>query len=145
MSQTTATRPARSVTSSIARRVPGVARVLLGLLFLVTGLNGLLNFLPQPTEPMPDGALAFSIALAQTGYMLQLTSLAQAVAGALLVTKRYVPLALALLAPVVVNIFLFHVFLAPSGMVIAVVVSALEVYLAWTYRNSFRPMLRATA
>lgn len=129
---------------SFTRHFTTVARVLLGLVFTVTGFNGFLQFLPQPTAPMPDGALAFSTSLAETGYMLELTSGTQAITGLLLLAGRFVPLALALLAPVVVNIFLFHVFLAPDGLTIAIVVSALEIGLAWAYRDSFRPMLRAT-
>ena len=67
------------------------------------------------------------------------------VAGLLLVIKRFVPLALTILAPIIVGIFLFHVVLEPSGTPIAVFVAAAEVYLAWTYRNAFKPMLRAAA
>jgi len=75
--------------------------------------------------------------------MLQLISGTELVVGALLLANRFVPLALALLAPVIVNIFLFHVFLAPSTIFMAIVVAALELYLAWSYREAFRPMLAA--
>jgi hypothetical protein len=61
----------------------------------------------------------------------------------LLLVNRFVPLALTLLAPIVVGIFTFHVFLAPSGLVIAIAVAAAEIYLAWAHRDAFRPMLRA--
>jgi hypothetical protein len=61
----------------------------------------------------------------------------------LLVVGRFVPLALAMLAPMVVNIFLFHVFLEPSGTVMALLVVAAEIGLAWAYRDRFRPMLKA--
>jgi uncharacterized membrane protein YphA (DoxX/SURF4 family) len=142
MTATTAQRTTSTV-GSVTRRLPGVGRVLLGALFFVTGLNGFLNFLPQSAEGMSAGALAFSMALAQTGYMLPLTVGVELVAGALLLANRFVPLALALLAPVVVNIFAFHVFLAPEGLSIAIVVAAVEVWLAWTHRAAFRPMLRA--
>jgi hypothetical protein len=75
--------------------------------------------------------------------MLPLICVTQALAGALLLTNRFVPLALALLAPIVVNIFAFHVFLEPSGRVMAVVVAAVELYLVWQYRDAYRPMLAA--
>lgn len=117
------------------------ARVLLGLLFLVTGLNGYLNFLPQPSTPMPAGAVAFAGAMLKTGYFMPLVMGTQLVAGALLLCNRFVPLALALLAPVVVNIVAFHLFLAPAGRPVAGVVLALEIYLAWVYRGAFRSML----
>jgi hypothetical protein len=123
----------------ITRYLPATARVLMGLLFCVTGLNGFLNFLPQ--TPMPDGAVAFAGALMKTGYLFQLIMGTQLIVGVLLLTNRFVPLALALIAPIIVNIVAFHVFLAPSGLGLALVVLVLEVYLAWAYRKAFRPML----
>ena len=77
----------------------------------------------------------------KTDYMHALIFGTQVTAGALLLLNRFVPLALALIAPVVVNIVAFHLFLAPSGIPMAAVVLALEAYLAWSYRESFRPML----
>jgi uncharacterized membrane protein YphA (DoxX/SURF4 family) len=135
----------RHTTSSIARYFPTAGRVLLGLVFFVFGLNGFLNFLPQPSTPMPEGAVAFVGALVQSGYMLQLIAGVQVVAGALLLSNRFVPLALVLLAPVVVNILAFHAFLAPSGVGFAVVVLAMEVYLAWVYRQAYRSTLAMRA
>ena len=130
---------------AIGRYATVVTRVLTGLLFATTGLNGFLMFMPAPdTGTMAPEGLAFNAALYATGYMVQLTSGVQLVAGVLLVVGRFVPLALALLAPVVVNIFLFHVFLEPSGLVIALLVVAAEIGLAWAYRDKFRPMLQAS-
>ncbi|MGI9091398.1 MAG: DoxX family protein [Gemmatimonadaceae bacterium] len=126
---------------SISRYFPVLGRVVMGLLFLVMGLNGFLNFLPQPSTPMPQGAVAFIGALMSSGYMLPLIAGTQVIVGVLLLTNRFVPLALALLAPVVVNILAFHVFLAPSGIGVAIVVVALEVYLVWAYRKAYGPML----
>lgn len=143
MTATTAQRSTSTV-ATVTRHLPGVGRVLLGALFFVTGLNGFLNFLPQPEEAMPAGALAFNIALVETGYLLQLAMGVQLVAGFLLLANRFVPLALTLLAPVVVNILAFHVFLAPTGLATAIVVVAVELWLAWTYRDAFRPVLRAS-
>jgi hypothetical protein len=118
-------------------------RSLLGLLFALSGLNGFLMFLPPPSGPMPAGAAALGLALMQSGYLFQLVAGTQLVAGLLLLTNRFVPLALALIAPVIVNIFLFHAFLAPSGLVLASALVAAELYLAWSYRDAFRPMLTA--
>lgn len=122
------------------RSLPVVARVLLGLVFFVFGLNGFLHFLPAP--PMAGPAGAFAGALAATGYMFPLIKGTEVIAGALLLTNRFVPLALALLAPVVVNIFLFHTVLTPPNPV-ACVVLVLEVFLAWSYRAAYRTMLAA--
>lgn len=120
---------------------PAIARIAMGLMFLVFGLNGFLHFIPQPKGAMPEAATAFFGGLIQTGYMSPLIFGTQTLVGALLLINRFVPLALALIAPVVVNIIAFHLFLAPSGIGPGMVVLALELYLAWSYRKLYRPML----
>ena len=118
------------------------ARVLLGLVFFVFGLNGFLEFLPAP--PTTPAAAAFGGALFATGYFFPLLKLTEIAAGALLLSGRFVPLALTLLAPVIVNIVAFHVFLTPPpSLGLPLVLVALEIFLAWSYRGAFRPMLRA--
>ena len=117
-----------------------LARVLLGLTFFVFGLNGFLHFLPQPTPPPAAGA--FFGALYASGYMLPLLKGTEVLAGALLLAGIFVPLALALLAPIIVNIVAFHLFLAPGNWGVLALVLASELFLAWTYRAAFAPMLR---
>ena len=126
----------------IAHYIPTGARLLMGLMFFVFGLNGFLYFIPQPKEMVP-AAGAFFGALFVTGYMVPLIFGTQTLVGALLLLNRFVPLALALVAPVVVNIISFHVFLHAPGIGMAMVVVALEIYLAWSYRRAFLPMLAA--
>ena len=113
----------------------------LGFIFLAFGLNGFVQFIPR--MPMPNPAMEFFVGLAATDYMLPLLFMTQAVSGALLLVGLFVPLALALLAPVILNILLFHIFLAPAGLPVAIIVVALEIYLAWAYRDAFAPLLRA--
>jgi putative oxidoreductase len=125
------------------RYLPAIARVLLGLPLTVFGLNLFLNFIPQPTQPMPEAVTAFVGALVKSGYMMQLIGTTQLIVGVLLLVNRFVPLALALLAPFLVNSVAFHIFLEPSGLPMVMIFVALEVYLAWAYRNAFRPMLAA--
>ncbi len=115
-----------------------IARILLGLIFLVFGLNGFLHFIPM--QPMAGGAGAFIGALAATGYMLPIVFAAQAVSGALLLAGVWVPLALTILAPVIVNIVFFHLALAPQGLPLAVIVVALELWLVWEHREKFAPL-----
>jgi uncharacterized membrane protein YphA (DoxX/SURF4 family) len=117
------------------------ARLFLGLVFTVFGLNFFLHFLPTPAPP--PGAAAFAGALFASVYLFPLLKTIEVVAGLLLLTGRFVPLSLAVLAPIVVNIVGFHLFLAPSGTPLALAVLAAELYLAWTYRAAFAPMLRA--
>lgn len=120
-----------------------IARLAFGLAFFVFGLDGFLHFMPQPTTPPPEGAMAFAIALMKSGYMFPLIKGTEVVAGALLLSNRFVPLALVLLAPVLVNIVAFHAFLAPEGLAIAIALLAVEVALAWAYRAAYRPLLAA--
>jgi len=129
--------------NSFTRFVPAIVRVLLGLSLFVFGLNGFLNFIPQPKTPLPEGAMAFATALVATGYMMKLIAVTQLVVGALLLINRFVPLALALLAPFIVNSLAFHAFLEHSGLPMAAIFAGLELYLAWIYRAAFRPMLAA--
>jgi hypothetical protein len=115
------------------------ARLLLGAIFTVFGLNGFLHFIPVP--PPEGSALAFMSGLAASGYFFPFLKATEVITGVLLLSGRLVPLALTVLAPIVLNIVLFHALLAPAGMGLTALVLALELYLAWSYRDAFRPML----
>ena len=136
---------AASSPRSFTRHFPTVARVLLGLMFAVFGLNGFLNFIPAPATPPPEGAMAFGIALMKTGYMMPLIKGTEVLVGVLLLLNRFVPLALVVLAPVVVNIVAFHAFLAPAGLGMTVVIVGLQLYLAWNYRSIYGLLLTTRA
>ena len=125
--------------SPIVRHIATVARLLMGLEFFVFGLNGFFHFLPQP--PLPEAPAAFFGAIIKTGYLFQLIMGTQLLTGILLLINRFVPLALALIAPVIVNIILFHLFLAPAGIGPGALALVLELYLAFAYRRTFLPML----
>lgn len=117
------------------------ARLLLGAIFFVFGLNGFLHFLPMPA---PTGAAAtFMAGMAATGYFFPLLKGTEVIAGLLLLGNRYVPLALTVLAPIVLNIVAFHAFVAPGGLALPLLIVALGVYLAYTERAVFAPLLRA--
>jgi uncharacterized membrane protein YphA (DoxX/SURF4 family) len=120
-----------------------VARVLLGLIFVVFGLNGFFNFI-QPPE-MNDTARTFMGALAGTGYFMIVVKLVEVVSGLMILTGRFLPLGLILLAPVSVNILLFHIFLDPSTLAMAVAIVVMQLFLAWAYRDSFSGVLQAGA
>lgn len=119
-------------------KLPMIARILLGLIFFVFGLNGFLNFLPQP--PMPEAAGAFAGALAATGYMFPLIKGVEVLVGLMLLTNKFAPLALIILAPITVNIVLFHAVLAPAGLALPVIILLLHVYLASTYKAVYKPL-----
>ena len=117
-----------------------IARSLLGLLFVVFGLNGFLQFIPAP--PQPEGpAKDFSTALFVSHYFYVIAAL-QVIGGALLLIGRYVPLGLMLLGPVIVNIILFHIFLEPKGLAMALVIGVMAVFLLWAYRQAFSGLIK---
>lgn len=119
------------------------ARIIYGLLFFVFGLNGFLNFLPAP-EGMPEAAMAFAGAMAQTGYMFPLIKGSEVIAGAMLLAGWQVPLALLVLSPIVINIFAFHFFLTGAASVLGVplLVVALQIFVAWNYREKFSGLFK---
>src|SRR5438046_2034218 len=117
-----------------------LARVLLGLMFVVFGSNIFLHFIPMPPQK-PSLATDFTRALMESHYMYVIGFL-QVAGGLLLLIGRYVALGLTLLGPVIVNILLFHIFLEPTGLPMAVVVSALALFLLWRYRANFAGLVK---
>jgi putative oxidoreductase len=112
-----------------------IARYLLGLIFVVFGLNGFLHFIPM--GPPPTGlAGQFIGALVQSNYFSVVAAL-QIAGGVLLLVNRYVPLGLVLLGPVIVNILLYHLLLNPAGMAMAVLVTALWFIVFYAHRQAF--------
>lgn len=126
---------------SFTRFFPHIARVLLALMFLLFGLNGFLNFIPQPKDLPPD-IVTVSMALKKGGFM-DVVSGVEVLVAVLLLINRFVPLALTLLAPILVGILTFHIYTSLSMIGPGVVVTLLELYLAWSYRKAFCPMLAA--
>ena len=116
-----------------------ITRSLLGLVFVVFGSNKFLHFLPSP--PMTGEAGAFIGAMYVTHFLYVVASF-EVIGGLLLLTGRYAPLGLTLVGPVVVNILAFHTFMAPSGLPIALIVSALALFLLWSYREHFAGLVK---
>ena len=116
------------------RKAFAAARILTGLIFLVFGLNGFLNFIPMPP---PAGIAAQFMGALFVSHYLVVIFLAQLVPAVLLLLNRYVPLALALLGPVIVNILCFHAFMAPAGLPLAFVVAVLWSVTFIGVRSSF--------
>jgi hypothetical protein len=128
--------------STFTHKSATVARLMLGTIFFVFGLNGFLQFLPQP--PMPEAAGAFLGGLAGSGYFFPLLKGTEVLAGLALLSNRWVPLALTVLAPITVNILLFHLVLAPAPGLPLVIIAA-QLYLAWVHRDVFAGILSARA
>jgi len=119
------------------------SRVLLGIVFFGFGLNGLLKLFPLP--PAQGAAAVFIGGLVASRYLFPLLFVTYLFTGAALWTGRFVPLALTILAPIIVNIAVMHFFVPSSGaeIVLAALVTALEIFLAWSCRAAFRRLLRA--
>jgi putative oxidoreductase len=117
-----------------------IARILLGLIFVFFGSNGFLHFLPMP--PLPQGVTGeYLHAFFASGYVYVISGF-QVAGGLLLLIGRFVPLGLTILAAVIVNIWTFHLLMAPEGLPPAVVVTILELFLLWSYRDRFAGILR---
>lgn len=117
-----------------------IARILLGFVFLVFGLNGFLHFIPMP--PPTGLAAQFAGVLSASGFMFVVFAL-QLTAAVLLLVNRYVPFALTLLGPVLVNILLFHAFMAPAGLLLPVVLAVFWSLVAYGHRAAFRGVIAA--
>jgi putative oxidoreductase len=120
--------------------VSTIARYLAGLIFLVMGLNGFLHFIPFPP---PEGVAAQFMGALYISHFLVVIFAVQAVGGLLLLINRFVPLALAILAPVIVNILCFHAFMAPSGLPLALFVAVLWALTFAAVRPAFAPLFQA--
>src|SRR5467141_887364 len=117
-----------------------ISRFLLGLIFLVFGLNGFLHFIPMP--PPSGVAGQFLEAMFVSRYLLVVSGL-QVISGALLLINRYVPLALTILGPIIVNILLFHGLMNPAGIGLAVFVAILWAVVFVSVRSAFAGIFQA--
>ena len=116
-------------------KLPLIARIILGLIFTVFSINFFVPFLPMP-EPTPEAG-AFLGALMDSGYMFYFIKIVELIGGVMLLIGICIPFALLLLAPIVVNIFLFHIFLDPAGFLMGLFIFLLEFYLLYHYRSVF--------
>ena len=119
-----------------------IARILLGLMFFVFGLNPFLKFLPMPQL---EGVWGQFLGALFVSHYVWLIGATQVVSGALFLIGRYVPLAIVLSGPVIVNIIAYHVTMQPIGAQLAVLATICWIFLFWRYRHSFAPLWVAKA
>jgi putative oxidoreductase len=117
-----------------------IARYLAGAIFLVMGLNGFLSFIPFPP---PTGVAAQFMGALYVSHYLWVIFAFQVVAGVLLLVNRYVPLAVAVLAPVLVNILVFHITMAPAGLPMAIFVALLWAVIFVDVRQAFSGLFQS--
>ena len=118
-----------------------VVRIILGLLLVLFGLNKFFHYMPTPA---PEGAAALCLGgLAQSGFFFPMLGAVEAATGTMLLAGAFVPLALIILAPVSLNIVLFHAFLAPGSMVgPGLLIAILNAYLGWANVDAYRGLLK---
>jgi putative oxidoreductase len=119
-----------------------LARILLGLTFVVFGLNKLFPFIP--TGPMPSGLAGQFVGLLFQSHYLWVIAVLEVTAGVLLLVNRYVPLALTLLGPIVVNILMFHIAMSPDSLPLALVTVVLWLAAFWSVRSAFAGLFQQT-
>lgn len=118
-----------------------IAQIVMGVIFVGMGINGFIQFIPLPTKG-PE-AQAFLQALAQARYFWPFEKLCEIVFGGMLVMNRYAPFAVEALAPIILNIILFHLFLDLAGIGLALVVLVCEIILVVGYwREHLAPHFR---
>ena len=121
-----------------------VIRTLIGLLFLFASTTYFLMVMGVfPAPPMEGAVKTFNEGLAASGYFFTLLKITEFVCAILLLTGRFVPLALVILSPIIINIFMVHFFLdrAMPGPVIAIFLVLATIFLAYFYRDAFKPLL----
>jgi putative oxidoreductase len=124
----------------VMRTLSAIARYLAGVIFLIFGLNGFLNFLPLPS---PGGVAGQFMGALYVSHYLWVIFAFQVVAAILLLVNRYVPLAVAILAPVIVNILVFHALMAPSGLPLALFVAVLWALMFANVRPAFAGLFQS--
>ncbi len=133
--------PVRSLQYRRMKVATIIARVLLGLIFVVFGSNAFLHFIPMPPPPQNLAGDFLKVFFA-SGYVYVIGAM-QLAGGLFLLIGRFVPLGLTILAAVIFNILVFHTLMAPEGFAPALVVTVLELFLLWRYRDAFALLLRA--
>lgn len=121
-----------------------VVRTLMGLLFLFASISYVLMVMGKfPMPPMEGPIKTFNEGLAASGYFMILLKITEFICGILLVTGRFVPLALVILSPIIINIFMVHLLLDRTGLPIAAFLVLANIFLAYCYRDAFKPLLTA--
>lgn len=122
------------------RFIPIIVRIVFGFIFFASGLAGLLNLVPPPAD-LPEKMQTFMAGMMATTYFFPLLKGTETICGLLLLSGAFVPLALVILAPITLNILLTHAFLAPEGLVLALALTAMQIYLSFFANPYKQPIL----
>lgn len=116
-------------------------RTLMGLVFIASSVVVLFGIV-QPPEDMPARARAFQDGMEATGYLMYLIKVAELLCGLLLVSGFYVALASVMIFPITLNILLYHIFVLPEGLPVAIFLFVVNLILAYVYREKYRPLFQ---
>lgn len=120
-----------------------IVRTLLGLLFIVSSVVYFLMVFGVFPMPQVEGAVkTFNEGLAASGYFFTLLKVTEFICGILLLVGRFVPLALVILSPIIINIFFVHLFLDRTGLPVAIFIVLANIFLAWYHWDAFKPLLQ---
>ncbi len=126
------------------KHLPTISRYVMALILIVFGANKLVPFLPNPE--LSQEAFTFLGAIMETGYLFKFIGLVEVITGLLLAFNRFVPVALIVIAPISINIVLFHAFLdTPTVLGPGLLLLILNIYLLFAYKKYYDPMLVSTA
>jgi len=119
-----------------------VVSLLFGLMMINSGLNKFFNYMPMPEVPEAAGNLMY--AFVQSGWLFPLVALAEIIGGALFITNRFRALGAIVILPITMGILLFNVVLAPNGIILAVVLFAINIWVIVENRNNYLPMIQVS-
>ena len=119
-----------------------VVSILFGLMFVNAGLNKFFNYMPVPEE-MPENLMKLMSAFMQIGWLIPLIGVAEIVGGLLVMTNKFRALGALIILPVLVGILLTHIINAPSGLPIALLLMAIEVWIIYENRKKYLPMIKS--
>lgn len=122
-------------------KVTNVLRIVLGLILIIFGANKFADFMPPPE--LPEAAGNFMGALAEVGYMFPIIAAIEIIVGLLLVLKKWVPFALIIIAPIAINILLFHIFLDMKSIIPGAVISILVIILFYQYWDKYKAVFES--
>ncbi len=121
-----------------------ITRSILGLIYIVFGLNFFLHFIPMPTTPPPKQVMDFQMGLMGSGYFFNVLKVTEIISGIFLLINKFTALFLVIIFPITLNIFLFHAFLAPSGLALAAPMIIINLFLGFAYRKYYAPVFTAS-
>lgn len=118
-----------------------IVRTLMGLLFIFASVAYFTNLVPPP-DNLPERLKTFNDGIAASGYLMALIKGTELICGIALVAGRFVPLALVILSPIIINILFVHLILERSGLPVAIFLVVANIFLAYYYRDSFKELLK---